>query len=382
MKKMILSTLIILLFLSCKEEKKTPTIEKDKTEVFQSILDSIYAKNKDAVGLMVHIEAPDKKISWSGAVGITDKNTNTPLSEDQPVLIASNTKTYVSAAILRLVEESMLDLNQAIDTLIFKKTNALLKTDGYNTSLIKVVQLLSHTSGIHDYATTDAYMEMIKKDPKHRYSRDEQIKLAMTLGDPLGEAGDIFTYADVNYLLLTEIIESITGKPFYTSIRDLIYYDKLGMQTTWFSTLEDYPKDLEPLVHQYWTSEGFDSYEIDHSFDLYGGGGIASTSKDLAVFCQSLFNNKIFEYSSTLDLIYTKASPKKPMEGNYYLGLFGVDFDGVKGYGHGGFWGTVVNYFPELNASIFILDRDKRILSPDINRLMLKELKSYYKTKQ
>ncbi|EDP71218.1 D-alanyl-D-alanine carboxypeptidase [Flavobacteriales bacterium ALC-1] len=376
MKKATLSILVILLFFSCKEEKKTPTIEKDKTEIFQSILDSIYNQNKDAVGLMVHIEAPDKNVSWSGAVGITDKKTKAPLSKDHPVLIASNTKTYVSATILRLLEESQLDLNQAIDTLIFEKTNNLLKADGYKTSQIKVAQLLNHTSGIHDYATTDAYMEMIKKDPKHRYTRNEQINLAMTLGSPLGEAGDVFTYADVNYLLLTEIIESITSKPFYKSIRDLINYDKLGMQTTWFSTLEDYPANVKPLAHQYWTSEGLDSYEIDHSFDLFGGGGIASTSRDLAVFCQSLFTNQIFEKSKTLDLIYTKANPKQPMEGNYYLGLSSIDIDGIKGFGHGGFWGTAVNYFPELNVSIaiFVLDRDKRALRLDINKEMLKAI--------
>jgi len=290
----ILSLLILILTFNCKGEKKVTEQTEDKTEVFQSILDSIYAQNKDAIGLMVHIESPDKNVSWSGIAGHSDKK-GSKLEIDQPVLIASNTKTYISTAILRLVEQSRLSLNQAIDKLIFDTTNALLKADGYNTSQIKVVQLLNHTSAIHDYATTDAYLETIKKDPKHRYTRDEQIKLAMTLGDPLGEAGDVFMYADVNYLLLTEIIEGITGKPFYTSIRNLINYDKLGIQTTWFSTLEDYPKDLKPLAYQYWTSEGFDSYVIDHSFDLYGGGGIIASAKDLAMFSQSLFNHKILK---------------------------------------------------------------------------------------
>lgn len=376
MKKTILSIFVILLFFSCKEEKKTPIIEKDNTEVFQSILDSIYAQNKDAVGLMAHIEAPDKKISWSGAVGVTDKNTKVPLTEDQSVLIASNTKTYVSATILRLVEQSKLNLSQAIDTLIFEDTNVLLKSDGYNTAEITLAQLLNHTSGIYDYAGTEDYMQMIKDDPKHRYSRNEQIKMALKMGEPLGDAGDIFAYADTNYLLLTEIIEGITKKPFYTSLRELINYDKLGMDNTWFSTLEEYPKDLKPLAHQYWTSEGFDSYKIDHSFDLYGGGGIASTTKDLAVFSQSLFSNKIFDQPKTLDLIYTKANPKQPMEGGYYLGLSSIDIDGFKGFGHGGFWGTAVNYFPKLNTSIavFVLDRDKRALRLDINRSMIKAL--------
>ncbi|WP_299120401.1 serine hydrolase domain-containing protein [uncultured Winogradskyella sp.] len=379
MKKTLLSILIILLFFSCKKEKKTTTIEKGKTEVFQSILDSIYAQNKDAIGIMVHVEAPDKAISWSGAVGISDKDSKAPLLKDQPVLIASNTKTYVSVAILKLAEQSQLDLNQAIDTLIFEETNALLKSDGYDTSDITLAQLLNHTSGIYDYAGTEDYMQMIKDDPKHRYTRNEQIEMATKMGEPLGEAGNVFAYADTNYLLLTEIIEGITKKPFYTSMRELINYDKLGMTATWFSTLEDYPEDLKPLAHQYWTSEGFDSYNINHSFDLFGGGGIASTSRDLAVFSQSLFSNRIFTQPETLDLIYTKANPKQEMEGDYYLGLSSVDFDGVKGYGHGGFWGTAVNYFPELNTSIavFVLDRDQRKLRVNLNYAFINVLKTF-----
>lgn len=378
MKKTIISILIILIFFSCKEEKNTPIKVEDKSEVFQSILDSIYNINKDAVGLMVHIEAPDKNISWSGAVGISDKKTKVSLSEAVPVLIASNTKTYVSVAILRLVEQSQLNLNQAIDTLIFEETNKSLKSDGYKTSNITVAQLLNHTSGIFDYAGTDDYLQLIKDQPKHKYTRSEQIQMALSLGDPLGNSGDVFAYADTNYLLLTEIIEGITMKPFFTSIKELVNYNKLGLHSTWFSTLEDYPENTLPLAHQYWTSEGLDSYQIEHSFDLFGGGGLASTSKDLAVFCQSLFSNKIFIQPETLELMYTKADPKQQMEGDYYLGLSTIDIDGIKGYGHGGFWGTAVNYFPEINASvaIFVLDRDKRVLRLDINKAIISTLKS------
>lgn len=372
----ILFIFLIVFVFSCKKEKNTSKELVDKTEIFQAILDSIYNNNKDAVGLMAHIEAPDKGIFWSGAVGVSDKSTKAHVTADQPALIASNTKTYVSVAVLRLIEMSKLELNQSIDTLIFDKTNTLLKSDGYNTSGINVSQLLNHTSGIYDYAGAEEYMQRIKDNPNHRYTRNEQIEMAVKMGNPLGDAGDVFAYADTNYLLLTEIIEQITKKPFYVSLRELINYKKLGMHSTWFSTLEEYPKDIKPLVHQYWTTEGFDSYEIDHSFDLYGGGGIASTTRDLAVFSQSLFSNEIFSNPKTLGLIYTKAKPKREMKGDYYLGLSSIDIDGVKGYGHGGFWGTAVNYFPELNTSIaiFVLDRDKRALRLDINKEIVKAL--------
>ncbi|MCB0398448.1 MAG: beta-lactamase family protein [Winogradskyella sp.] len=379
MKNSLICCLILFFIFSCKETQKQPEVlskEESKTQVFQSILDSIYDENKDAVGLLVHIESPKKNVSWSGSVGFSDKN-KSKLQPNHPFLIASNTKTYVSTAILRLVELSKLDLNQTIDTLIFEKTNDLLKADGYNTAQIKIAQLLNHTSGIHDYAVTDEYATMLSEDPKHRYTRDEQIKLAMTLGEPLGKPGEVFSYADVNYLLLTEIIEGVTQKPFYTAIRELINYEKLGLDKTWFSTLEAYPEKTLPLAYQYSTSEGLDSYLLDHSADLFGGGGIAATSRDLAVFCQSLFNHKIFDKPSTLDLIYTNANPKQPMQGEYYLGLSPIDVAGLTGYGHNGYWGTAVYYFPELDASIAVsvLERDQRELRQNLFESFVKVMK-------
>lgn len=370
----ILWLLIITVVYNCKQNDAINT-SVTKTESFQTILDSIYAQNEDALGIMAHVEAPDIDISWSGVAGYSDKN-GADLKKGQPVLIASNTKTYVSAAILRLVEQRKLSLNQSIDSLVFEHTNSKLVTEGYDTGAIKVVNLLNHTSGIHDYAVTDEYMQMVKSDPLHHYTRDEQIDLVMRIGEPLGNPEDVFSYADVNYLLLTEIIEGITNQPFYTAIRSLLDYDTLGLNHTWFSTLEKRPDDTLPMAGQYWTSEGFDSYNIDHSFDLYGGGGIATTSRDLAVFCQKLFTGEIFETKSTLDLLYIPAKPKQKMESDYYLGISSIDVHDIKGYGHGGFWGTSVNYFPELNASvaIFVLDRDKRAIRRSLNSSFVRTL--------
>jgi len=374
--KLIFFVCMLLAFVSCKKETQKPLIE-DKNQVLQTILDSIYNQNKDAVGLMVHIEAPDKNISWSGAVGLSNKIKKSVLEKDQPVWIASNTKTYVSAAMLRLVEDGKVSLEDAINKRLSDKTNVLFKNDGYNTSKMTIQHLLSHTSGVFDYASTDYYFKFVQENPAHRWTRNEQLELSISLGKPLGEAGDVFAYADSNYLLLSEIMEQVTGKPFYKAMSELIDYKKQGMNNTWFISLGEIPVNVKPFAKQYVTSMNIDTDIVDPSFDLFGGGGIASTTKDLAVFSQNLFSNKIFKKPETLDLIYTKAKPKEAMQGDYYLGLSSVEFDGVKGYGHGGFWGTAVNYFPELNASIavVVLDRDQRILRGDLNKAMLKELK-------
>ena len=47
---------------------------------FQQKLDTIFQQNKDAVGAIIHVEFPDKNISWTSAVGFSDKTRTVLLS--------------------------------------------------------------------------------------------------------------------------------------------------------------------------------------------------------------------------------------------------------------------------------------------------------------
>jgi len=344
---------------------------------FQSVINTIYANNPTASGIMVHIEAPDESLSWSGAVGYSDKKNQKKINPNQPALIGSNTKMYVSVAILRLIEDGKLGLYAPIENLLSARTKLILQDNHYDLKAIKIVHLLSHTGGIQDYVNDD-YMRQVTKAPEHRWTRNEQIALAMKMGDPLNKPGKGFSYADVNYLLLTEIIEQKTGQPFYTSIRKLLNYRKHRLKNTWFYSLEPQPKNSLPLVHQYAGELGWDSYAVNPSFDLYGGGGIAATTKDLARFCQLLFEKKIIKDPETLNLIYTDLGVTQSKHGKYLLGLTESEINGYKTYGHGGFWGTGVQYFPELNTSIsvFVLNRDQRRLRKVILEELVKKISS------
>lgn len=327
---------------------------------FQAIIDSIYASNQTSLGIMVSVESPERNISWSGAVDHINKAANTELEPDQPALIASNTKTYVSATILRLVENGELSIDQPIKDLLTPKTRNLFMKGGYNLDSIRVKHLLSHTSGIANYGNQD-YLDAINENKKHRWTRDEQLELTIKVGPPLGKPETVFRYSDANYLLLTEIIESITEKPFYTAMRELLRYESLGIHNTWFPTLEDKPEGTKSLVHQYWSKYNWDSNELDISVDLYGGGGIASTTQDLASFTYKLFNNEIIKDSTILNLIYTEIPTKDSEPSHYYFGLSSYTYNGLLAYGHGGFWGTRVVYLPELKTSIavYVLEKDK-----------------------
>ncbi|RXQ92152.1 class A beta-lactamase-related serine hydrolase [Ancylomarina salipaludis] len=334
---------------------------------FQKTIDSIYNANPDVIGYIVAIEAPDRNISWTGAIGYSSKDSLHKLDPYQPVLIASNIKTYVAATILRLVEEQKIDIQQPIKELLTQKTRKLFESDGYVLDSIKVVHLLSHKSGIGNYGN-DEYYKFVSENPEHRWTRNEQLERTITVSDPLCKSGMSYHYSDVNYLLLTEIIERLTDQPFYAAMRELLMYKEFGLDDTWLVTLEDKPSSCKPLAHQYFSSASWDSYKIDPSWDLYGGGGIACTMEDMAKFISNLHNQKIVKDPAVLDLIFTRIETMDSTGNNYCLGIQEYTVEGTKGFGHGGAWGTFNIYFPELNTTIALcpLEAEKRNLNGDV----------------
>jgi D-alanyl-D-alanine carboxypeptidase len=327
-------------------------------ERLKACVDSFYAADPKTNGVLVYVESPDKHLGWSYAAGYADKTPNIPLEADQPVLTASNTKTYVAATILKLVEHGKFQLQQPIDQLISTVTRDKMVKDGYKTTEITVRQLLSHISGITDYVDED-YKTFVNTHRKYEWTRDEQIDRAMKK-KAFAAPGDSFRYADINYLLLTEIIEKSTGKPFYKAMRSLLDYKHNNLRQTWFTKLEDAPKNMKPMAHQYWDHYPWDSYDLDPSWDLYGGGGIVATAHDMGHFFQLLFTGELVTDKKTLAEMYTDVPSKSAT--NYCLGVRKLSVAGETAYYHGGFWGTDVAYFPRLNTSvaIVILERSER----------------------
>ena len=119
-----------------------------------------------------------------------------------------------------------------------------------------------------------------------------------------------------------------------------------------------------------------DSYGLDPSIDLYGGGGIACTSEDLARFIQGIFDKIYFSNPETFDLLFTKIRTRDSVQSNYYLGMDKSKIAGMTAYGHGGFWGTVAKHIPEINTTvaIFVLERDKRGINPELLEVFTREV--------
>lgn len=338
--------------------------DKPITKQFQHIVDTTSSAHPAATGVMVCVVLPDGKI-WTYATGVSDKTTQQKLDANQPVLLASNTKTYVAATILKLQELGKLNIADPIGKYLDTVTVNKLIRSHYRPDQITITHLLSHTGGLNDYANDD-YFAFVNEHRQYQWTRTEQVDRAMSITTPLAQPCDTFKYADVDYLLLTQIIEQITHQPFYTAMRNLLRYKDLKLQQTWFTKLEWVPAHTKPLAHQYWNKYPWDSYQLDPSWDLYGGGGMVATGTDVALFFKYLFDAKIITDKNVLAKMYADVPCKTAL--NYCLGIRKMNIAGHTGYYHGGFWGTDAIYFPDLKMSMFIavLERSERSISAEI----------------
>ena len=314
----------------------------------QALLDSIVKARPDIAGAAIHVEAPRHCLSWSGAAGVSDRATGARLTPDQPHRMASNTKTYVAAATLRLYEDGKLELDAPIATLLSKESIETLRRGGYDPDVITVRHLLTHTSGLFDYAMSTAFQEVVFGTPNKRWTREEQVSFAVDKGQAYGAPGTIFHYSDTGYILLGEIIERVSGQPLAAALGALLNYRKNGWTMTWLETLEPEPTGVRPRAHQYFGT--VDTYAWDPSFDLYGGGGLAATMKDMAGFTRGLFEGKVYRKKETLDVMLSQ--PLLPTERSYRYGIYSRVIGGVQAFGHTGFWNTASFHFPELDLTI------------------------------
>lgn len=335
------------------------TAEPDFGQQLQSILDA-EVQNNDAVrGAALHVDAPELGLNWEGAAGMADPESGTPMIPETPVRIASNTKTFIAAAVLRLAEDGMLDIDDPIADHLPEDYVVMLEGDGYDTGAVTVRNLLTHTSGLFDHTGPDRYVEAIVADPMHRWTRTEQLQGAVDWGDPHGGPGEFYTYCDTGYVLLGGVIERASGQPMAAAVRELLDFGNLGMTSTWWETLEPRPTGVPDRAHQFLGD--FDTVDFDPSYDLYGGGGIASTVGDLARFYRALFTGGVFADPATAGVMLTTVDGARALPGAgtralppgaYRMGIWVVEVEGFTTYRHTGFFGTLATYVPELDLIV------------------------------
>lgn len=311
----------------------------------QGILERTLSENPNAPGICAYVESARYGLRWSGAAGTVAHGSAAALTPAHSFRIASNTKTYVAAALLRLVEMGFLNLDDPLGDHLPADQKTLLTTDGYDLNAMTVRQVLSHTSGLADHTGDERAAAAILADPQHRWTREEQIALCVTWFDPLDAPGAYYSYSDTGYIILGGIIERITGQNLAAAVRDLDAYDRLGLAHTWWEYLEEPPGATADLrAHQYYGA--YDTRDWHASFDLYGGGGIVTNARELALFLRKLLQGEVFQREETLAAMTGGGTAE------YRLGLMCTELAGRLAWGHQGFWNTFAFHVPTLDVTV------------------------------
>jgi len=324
----------------------TAAAARDATPIgdLEAVLARFLAENPTVPGIVAQVTCPRLGLDWAGAVGTVARDSDEPLTPAHTFRIASNTKTYVSAAVLRLTEQGRLGLDDPLAEHLTAHEHEVLVADGYRPGAMTLRQVLSHTSGLDEHSGDPRYGEAILADPQHRWTREEQLQKLVEWCDPVGEPGAQFRYSDTGYVLLGGIVERVTGQELGAAVHALLDYERLGLKATWWEQEESVPPAAGPRAHQYYGEH--DTLGWDPSLDLYGGGGLCTDVRDLARFTRLLLNGRVLRCEATLAAMTGDGTPA------YRLGLMVVDLNGHMAWGHQGFWNTFVFHVPALDLTV------------------------------
>ena len=332
----------------------------------QHALDEAAPMSANDSGVMASVSAPGLGIDWGGAAGRFDRSKLDRLKPDQPFRIASITKVFVAAAIFRLIEDGRVELYGPIGRYISEQSSGALRAGGYDPSAIRVQHLLAHTSGLYDYAMDDNFGAMVSQSLNKRWTRSEEVAVAMKYGKPVGRPGERYAYSDTGYVLLGEIIERSTHRPMAEAVRSLLNFNALELKSTYFETLEPAPAGAPPRAHQYYGD--LDITDADPSFDLYGGGGLVSTTSDLNLFFRALFEGHVFHRPVTMTSALMTVPAARTDRGPDSNLLATVQFGSRTCWAHGGFWGSIALYCPDIDLAVSVTTNESPSTEPKRER--------------
>ena len=304
---------------------------------------------------------------WDRSLAREGATTPPALPERTPFRIASVTKVHVAAALVRLVEKHSLQLASPLAAWLTPPTLEALTGGGYDPTHITIDQLMRHTSGLRDHCSCDAFLDRLRREPVHRWSRLEQLQIAMSLGAPLCTPGGTFHYSDTGYILLGEVLEQACGLSLAAALRSLLSYERLGLHHTWLDGVESAPSGLLACAPQF--LDDLDAGAFDASFDLFGGGGLVSTLADIDRYFRALFDGRVFAQNDTLGRLLDAERTPCGFDGFSHNGLmFHRSIAGWDCWGHTGFWGVLAACVPECGlvlSATFNRSRQDGAYGPD-----------------
>ncbi len=269
-------------------------------------------------GLTVAVVKNGEAVKAQG-YGLADVELNVPATAETIYQSGSVGKQFTSAAVMLLVEEGKINLDDRISKYL----------DGAPEiwKEITVRHLLTHTSGIKNYGDKDL-------DYRRDYSDEELIKIAASF--PLDfQPGEKWSYSNTGYVLLGYIIKRASGK-FYGDFLKERVFTPLGMTTARIINEEEI---IPNRASGYRMSKGTlkNQRYVSPSLNTTADGSLYLTVLDMAKWDAALYSEKLLKRSS-IDQIWTPVKLNSGKTNPYGFGWLITEINSHKLIEHGGEW--------------------------------------------
>jgi CubicO group peptidase (beta-lactamase class C family) len=289
-----------------------------------------------------HIPGLSLAIVWEDQVvyargfGARNLKDNLPATPQTLYGIGSCTKSFTALAIMQLVEQGKLDVQDPVSKYLPLKI-------GDEDNPITIRHLLSHSSGIPNLGIAETIITRMSEYydiwvPMSSFE-DLMFHVNSASQEVAAKPAETFYYLNEGYLLLGEIIEKVSGMKYPAYIRERILKPLKMNRSTYLR--EDFEKDLDSMTPYFAQSkEGKTTITPgQHPFNelIYPSGGLMSSVTELANYLIATMNNGVFEDAKILDAKLLKEMHKICI-GTEALGrLFNLGSRGTEGYGYGWF---------------------------------------------
>lgn len=352
--KVKLGLILFFIGLNCFGQDKISKQAKGKIDTIFKAFDK-----KNSPGFAIGI-VKGRDILYTKSYGSANLDYEIPITSDSSFDIASVSKQFTAACIALLIMDNKISL----ETPVIDFVPELRK---YKDT-IKIKHLIYNTSGIIDYH------KLPRPDGKswitfNYFDIDYCIKVSLSQDTLSFKPGDKWDYCNVNYMLLTKIIEKISGQSFSEFAKQSLF-EPLGMNHTLIN--DDVTEIINNRVTPYnkRTAEYVDAYKkeginikskgewLQHPRNSphYGGSGVVTTVKDLLEWSRNFYTKK-FGGQKFYDFMHMTQKFKNGRDNQ----AFGLYFDNYKGKTYvawdGGDFGisSQLIRFTEMNVAIIVL---------------------------
>ncbi|MEU2393323.1 serine hydrolase domain-containing protein [Streptomyces sp. NPDC007369] len=290
-------------------------------------------------GVMVALSAPGKG-EYIRTFGVADKSTGQPMTTNLYMRIGSETKTFTVTALLELVDQGKVGLDDPIGKYVGGVPNG---------DRITLRELAGMRSGLYNYSEDEGFFKAMTSNPRRPFTPQEL--LAYSFKHPvMFEPNARFYYSNTNLILLGLVIEKVSGMKLGDYI-DKYVITPAGLLHTLFPVGAEFPT---PHAQGYTdqTADGRvqDASDWNPSW-AWAAGAMVSDLADLRKWARILATGTLLEAKTQAERL--KVVDALPGTG-YGLGIFNV-----QGWiGHNGSlpgYQSLTVFLPEAQATLVVL---------------------------